>query len=86
MRKQQPISTAPQDGSTVTVIWTDFDGQINESPARYRNLNQLKKAGGDWTDSDSGWWTFTDSTTMKKISPSAWVENFDDSSEDEDEE
>lgn len=30
MRKQLPISTAPQDGRTVTILWTDFDGQIND--------------------------------------------------------
>lgn len=43
MRQQHPINTAPQDGRTVTVLWTDFDGKNNESPARYRNLDQLKK-------------------------------------------
>ncbi|WOC15502.1 hypothetical protein [Pseudochrobactrum sp. MP213Fo] len=82
MRQQHPINTAPQDGSTVTVIWTDFDGQTNESPARYRNLEQLQKAGGDWDSSDTGWWTFIDSTTQKKIDPTAWIENPDEQEDD----
>lgn len=83
MRQQHPITTAPRDGRTVTVHWTDFDGKNNESPARYRDLNQLQKAGGDWTESDSGWWTFIDSTTQKKIEPTAWIENPDDEAEDD---
>ncbi|WP_439273505.1 hypothetical protein [Pseudochrobactrum sp. HB0163] len=83
MRKQHPIATAPRDGSTITVIWTDFDGRRNESPARYHSLEQLKKAGGDWTEDDTGWWTFIDSTTMKKIEPEIWVENPDDEAEDD---
>lgn len=83
MRKEHPITTAPQDGRTVTVLWTDFDGQLNESPARYRRLEQLQKAGGDWNESDAGWWTFIDSTTQKKIEPTAWIENPDDEAEDE---
>lgn len=83
MRQQHPINTAPKDGRSVTVLWTDFDGKNNESPARYRNLDQLKKAGGDWNESDSGWWTFIDSTTQKKIEPTAWIENPEDEAEDD---
>lgn len=75
MRQQHPIQSAPKDGRTVTVLWTDFDGQLNESPARYHNLDQLKNSGGDWNERDSGWWVFTDSTTLKKIDPTAWIEN-----------
>lgn len=82
MRRELPISTAPQDGTTVTVIWTDFDGQVDKSPARYRRLEQLKKAGGDWDENDSGWWTYLNSTTQKKINPSIWVENPEDETED----
>lgn len=83
MRQQHPIDTAPLDGRTVTVIWIDFDGQTNESYARYRKLDQLKKAGGDWNESDAGWWAFIDSKTQKKIEPTAWIENPDDEGEDE---
>jgi hypothetical protein len=53
------MSTAPKDGSQVTVYWTDSDGVANESPAR-------------WDTRDGGWWTYTDSKTQKKIEPTSW--------------
>jgi hypothetical protein len=59
MAERQPISTAPKDGSQVTVYWTDGDGVANESLAR-------------WNVGDGGWWTYTDSTTQKKIEPTSW--------------
>lgn len=70
----QPMSTAPRDGRNVNVCWVDFDGQENQSIARYRSLAQLKKAGGDWSDADEGWWTFVDGNTLKKIEPYSWIE------------
>ena len=70
---KQPISTASRDGSKVTVYWTDRDGQENESIARYRSLDRLKAAGGDWDDNDAGWWTFVDSGTQKRIEPHSWL-------------
>ncbi len=69
---KQPIATAPKDGRKVTVYWTDFDGQENQSVGQYRSLEQLKKAGGDWDSGDEGWWVFTDSSTLKKVEPSGW--------------
>ncbi|GGA78385.1 hypothetical protein GCM10011491_01940 [Brucella endophytica] len=84
MRKKLPISTAPMNGTKVTVIWTDEDGRENESVARYHTLEQLRAGGGDWDEADAGWWTFTDSRTQKKIDPTAWVsENADDENEEE---
>jgi hypothetical protein len=68
----RPISTAPTDGSKVLVVWTDADGQENESLARYRSLDRLKASGGDWDDGDAGWWIFVDSTTQKKVEPHGW--------------
>lgn len=74
MPKEQPISNAPRDGSKITVVWTDDDDQRNESIAQYRDGAKLRAAaGGGWDESDTGWWTFTDSKTQKKIEPTAWI-------------
>jgi hypothetical protein len=70
---KKPIETAPKDGSNVEVCWTDRDGQENQSIARYRSLERLRAAGGDWDEADAGWWTFIDSETQKKIVPHAWI-------------
>lgn len=59
MAERQPISSAPKDGSRVTVYWTDGDGVTNESIAR-------------WDREDSAWWAYTDSRTQKKIEPTSW--------------
>lgn len=59
MPERQPISSAPKDGSKVTVYWTDGDGVTNESPAR-------------WDAADSAWWVYTDSKTQKKVEPTSW--------------
>jgi hypothetical protein len=59
MPERQPISTAPKDGSKVTVYWTDGDGVMNESPARF-------------DAADGAWWAYTDSSTQKKIEPTSW--------------
>jgi hypothetical protein len=59
MPDRQPISTAPKDGSRVTVYWTDSDGVANESVAR-------------WDREDGSWCIFTDSSTHKKIEPTSW--------------
>ena len=69
---RQPISTAPCDGSKVTVFWTDRDGQENESIAQYRSLDRLKAIGGDWDETDAGWWAFTDANTQIRIEPHEW--------------
>ena len=83
MAKKLPISTAPMNGTKVTVLWTDEDGQENESVARFHSLAQLKADGGDWDEGDTGWWTFTDSRTQVKIDPTAWIAQ---GADDEDEE
>jgi hypothetical protein len=70
---RQPISTAPRDGSKVTVYWTDRDGQENESIAQYRSLDRLKAAGGSWDNGDAGWWAYVDSDTQKRIQPHSWL-------------
>lgn len=72
MSGKQPISTAPKDGSKVQVFWTDEDGQENESIGQYRSLDRLKATGGQWDETDAGWWIFTDSNTQKKVSPHSW--------------
>jgi len=59
MAERQPISTAPKDGTRVTVYWTDGDGVMNESIAR-------------WNAEDNAWWAYTDSSTQKKIEPKSW--------------
>ena len=76
-----PIATAPLDGSKVTVFWTDRDGQENESIAHYRSLERLRSAGGDWDESDAGWWTAIDSDTRRKIEPHSWAPNGSDDEE-----
>lgn len=73
MTSPKPIATAPQDGSTVMVRWTDAAGQENESPARYRSPERLRAAGGDWDESEAGWWVFTDGDTQKRVEPHSWM-------------
>ena len=75
---RKPIVTAPKDGSKVQVCWTDRDGQENESIAQYRSLDRLKAAGGDWDETDAGWWAFIDGETQKKIAPHSWTSDEDD--------
>ena len=75
------IDTAPRDGRKVTVVWTDRDGQENESIAQYRSLDRLKSAGGDWDESDAGWWAYIDSDTQKRIEPHSWKAPGDDEEE-----
>jgi hypothetical protein len=72
MGAKKPIATAPNDGRKITVYWTDRDGQENESIAQYRSLDRLKAAGGEWDDSDTGWWAYVDSDTQKRIEPHSW--------------
>jgi hypothetical protein len=57
MAERKPISSAPTDGSKVTVYWKDGNGVINESIAQFR---------------DGGWWTYIDITTQKKVEPTSW--------------
>jgi hypothetical protein len=59
MAERKPISTAPKDGTRITVYWTDGDGVMNESIAR-------------WSSEDNSWWAYTDSSTQKKIEPTSW--------------
>ncbi len=53
MAGTKPISTAPQDGRKVRIVWTDEDGQENEAPGQYRSLERLKALGGDSDESDA---------------------------------
>ena len=32
----------------------------------------LRKSGGEWDETDAGWWAFVDSDTQKRIEPHAW--------------
>jgi hypothetical protein len=73
MGNPQPIATAPMDGRKVTVVWTDRDGQENETIAQYRSLEQLNRTGGQWDDSDAGWWAYVDSDTQKRVEPHGWL-------------
>ena len=73
MAARKPIDTAPKNGRKVQVYWTDADGQENESIAQYRSLERLKAAGGEWDESDAGWWAFVDSDTQKRITPHSWI-------------
>ena len=72
MSKKQSISSAPTDGSKVQIFWTDEDGQENQSIGQYRSLDRLKATGGQWDETDAGWWIFTDSSTQKKVTPTGW--------------
>ena len=72
MAEPKSIDTAPKDGRKVTVLWIDRDGQENESIAQYRALDWLKRGGGDWDESDAGWWAYVDSDTQKRIEPHGW--------------
>ena len=87
MSKKQSISSAPTDGSKVQIFWTDEDGQENQSIGQYRSLDRLKATGGQWDETDAGWWVFTDSSTQKKVEPTGWQPaGKPDDSEDTDEE
>ena len=68
----RPIETAPRDGRKVTVHWTDRDGQENTSIGQYRAAERLRAAGGEWDESDEGWWAYVDSDTQKRIEPHSW--------------
>ncbi|PWL17468.1 hypothetical protein DKP76_11895 [Falsochrobactrum shanghaiense] len=81
MRKELPIDTAPRDGSKITVIWMDEDDQRNESIAQYRSLERLRASGGDWDETDAGWWVFIDSKRQQKIDPILWVSETEDDEE-----
>jgi hypothetical protein len=73
MAERKPISTAPMDGSKITVHWTDEDGQENETIAQYRSLDRLRQSGGEWDAADEGWWAFVDGETQRKVHPDSWV-------------
>ncbi len=73
MATGRPIASAPTDGRKVTVYWTDRDGQENESIAQYRSLDRLKASGGQWDESDAGWWAYVDGDTQKRIQPHGWA-------------
>ena len=73
MPRRRPIETAPRDGSSVRVFWTNEDGEESASIARYRSLERLKRAGGDWDTADEGWWIFIDGRTQRRVEPTAWV-------------
>ncbi len=81
MPERRPIDTAPRDGSKVRVFWTNADGEESESIARYRSLDNLKRAGGEWDDADTGWWIFADGSTQRRIEPTAWASASDDEDE-----
>ncbi len=87
MSKKQSISSAPTDGSKVQIFWTDEDGQENQSIGQYRSLDRLKVTGGQWDETDAGWWVFTDSSTQKKVMPTGWMPagKLDESEENEEE-
>lgn len=74
MAVSRPIATAPQDGRKVRIVWTDEDGQENESVGQFRSLDRMRAGGGDWDDSDAGWWVFVDGATQRKVVPHAWMD------------
>jgi hypothetical protein len=62
----KPMETAPRDGASVRVVWRDRDGVENTSLAHYR----AARPGGD--PAESGWWTYLDGDTLKRIQPHGW--------------
>ena len=72
MSGARPIATAPMDGSKITVLWRDRDEQENRSIAQYRSVQRLKPTGGDWDETDEGWWAFVDSDTQIRVEPHSW--------------
>ncbi len=73
MSTKRPISTAPKDGSKVTIVWTDGDGVENRSVGQYRAVGLLNGVAGQWDAADEGWWVFTDDDTQKRVHPDAWI-------------
>lgn len=73
MAQARPMATAPRDGTKVRVLWTDRDGQENESLGQYRDPSRLTGAGGQWDDGDAGWWVFVDGETQKRVQPHGWL-------------
>ena len=72
MSGARPIATAPMDGSKITVLWKDRDEQENRSIAQYRSVQRLQPTGGDWYETDEGWWAFVDSDTQIRVEPHSW--------------
>lgn len=83
MRKEMPIASAPKDGRKITVVWLDDDDQRNESIGQFRSLSQLQAAGGDWDETDTGWWVYVNSRTQQKVDPVGWISETDDDDPDE---
>jgi hypothetical protein len=81
MPQRRPIETAPKDGRKVRVLWTDPNGQVSETIARYHALDRLRRAGGDWDQSDVGWWIFVDGRTQVRIEPTGWIAGDEDEEE-----
>lgn len=73
MRKELPIASAPKDARKITVVWMDDDDQRNESIGQFRSLSQLQAVGGDWDETDTGWWVYVNSRTQQKVDPIAWI-------------
>jgi hypothetical protein len=59
-----PISSAPKDGSKVTIQWRDRDGVENSSIGQYRDSQD---------PAQRGWWVFVDGDTQKRVEPHAWA-------------
>ncbi len=79
MPMKKPISTAPTDGSKVTIVWMDDRGVENRSLGQYRSTDRLNGIAGQWDAADEGWWVFVDDDTQKRVRPDAWIEAGDDS-------
>ena len=70
---RRTMESAPRDGRTLRVFWTNEYGEESLALARYRSLDRLRLAGGDWDAADEGWWTFIDGRTQRRIEPEAWL-------------
>lgn len=85
MRKELPIVSAPKDGRKITVVWIDDNDQRNESIGQFRSLSQLQLAGGDWDETDTGWWVYLSSRIQQKVDPIAWIKEIEGDDQDENE-
>lgn len=74
--KWQPIATAPKDESEIIVGFDIADTWIVRS-AWYRSAELIVHLGGEWDETDIGWWSYKNSVTQEKLEgiyePTHWL-------------
>lgn len=77
MDKWQPIETAPKDGTEI-IVGMDMATVWVVHVAFWVQVDEDMKLMGDWSDSDTGWWSYIrGSVTQEKLEgiyePTHWM-------------